>query len=84
MLWHAVLTELGYYQAEAWTSVMRYDPWAQKSPYSMQQTQGIVAVWNLKENPTYCADLAQLTITLGPVTQRLQGHQFYSKNNLGA
>jgi len=27
-------------------------------PYSVQQTQGVAAVWKPKENPTYGADLA--------------------------
>jgi len=27
-------------------------------PYTVQQTQGVAAVWKLKENPTYGADLA--------------------------
>jgi len=30
------------------------------------------------------ADIAQWTIIFRPVTQHLQGHQFYSKNNSGA
>ena len=38
----------------------------------------------IKENPTYAADLAHWTIIFGPVTQHLQGHQFYSKKNSGA
>jgi hypothetical protein len=63
---------------------MRYEPLAQYSPYSIQQTQVVVAVCKLKENPTYGADLAHWIITFGPVTQHIQVHQFYSKNNSGA
>ena len=40
--------------------------------YTLQQTQGVAAVWKLKENPTYGADLAHWTIIFGPVTQHLQ------------
>jgi len=39
--------------------------------------------WKLKENPTYGAVLAHWTIIFRPVTQRLIGHQFYSKKNPG-
>jgi len=53
------------------------------TPYSIQQTQGAAAVWKLKENPIYGADFVQWTVIFGPVTQHLQGHQFYSKNNSG-
>ena len=49
-----------------------------------KKTQGVAAVWKLKENPSYGADLAHWTTIFGPVTQHLQGHQFYSKNNSGA
>jgi len=52
--------------------------------YSIQQTQGVAAVWKLNENPTYGACHAHWTIIFGPVAQHLQGHQFYSKNNSGA
>jgi len=62
----------------------KYDSWAQYSPYSVQQTQGVAAVWNLKENPTYGANPAHWTIIFGPVTQHFWGHQFYRKNNSGA
>jgi len=34
-------------------------------PYNVQQTQGVAAFWKHKENPTYCADLAYWTVTLG-------------------
>jgi hypothetical protein len=54
------------------------------APYIVQQTQGVPAVWKLKENPAYGADLVHWTIIFGTVTQYLQGHQFYSKNNSGA
>jgi hypothetical protein len=54
------------------------------TPFSVQQTQRVDAVWKLKVNPTYGADLAHRTVIFGPVTQHVQGHQFYSKNNSGA
>ena len=41
-------------------------------PYTIQQTQGVTAVWKLKENPTYGADLAHWNIIFGPVAQHLQ------------
>jgi len=40
--------------------------------------------WKLKVNPTHGADLAHWTVTFGPVTQHLQGHQLYGKKNAGA
>jgi len=40
--------------------------------------------WKLTINPTYVADLALWTVIFVPVTQRLQGHQLYSKKNGGA
>jgi len=40
--------------------------------------------WKIKENPIYGADLAHWTIILGPVTQHLRCHQFYSEKNAGA
>jgi len=36
--------------------------------------------WKIKENPTYGADNDHWTIILGPVTQNIGCHQFYSKN----
>jgi hypothetical protein len=48
------------------------------------QTQGVAAVWKLKENPMYGADLVHWSIVFGPVTQHLQGHHFYGKKNSGA
>jgi len=41
-------------------------------PYTIQQTQEVAAVWKLKDNSTYGADLAHWTIIFGPVTQHLQ------------
>jgi hypothetical protein len=49
----------------------------------VQETQVFAAVWKIKENPTYGADLAHWAIILGPVTQHLRGHQFYNKKNAG-
>jgi hypothetical protein len=54
------------------------------APYSVEQTQGVAAVWKINKNPTYGADLAHWTIIFLPVTQHLQGHQLYSKKNSGA
>ena len=48
-----------------------------------QQTH-IAEVWKLKENPTFGADLAHWAIIFGPMTQHMQGHQFYNRNNSGA
>jgi len=36
--------------------------------HSVRITQDVAAVWKLKENPTYGADLAHWTIIFGPVT----------------
>jgi len=38
----------------------------------MQQIQEVAAVWKLKENPTFGADLAHWTIIFGPLTRHLQ------------
>ena len=46
--------------------------------------QGVAAVWKCTAIGTYGADLDQWTIIFGPVTQHLQSHQFYGKNNSGA
>jgi len=40
--------------------------------------------WKIKENPTYGADLAHWTIILGPGTQHLECHQFYSRKTAEA
>ena len=50
---------------------------------SVQETH-VAAVWKLKENRTFGAEFAHWTIIFGPVTQHLQGHHFYNKNNSGA
>ena len=66
MLCHSMLNALGYWQAEARTSLMRYDPWAKYcSPIECTtNTRNCCShvTENLRKIHTYGADLAHWTV----------------------